>query len=179
MHLQDGLMCACYTCNIDFVRLLAQMIRLKVQFLEYAIKIIRLDIAGEFTSQTFNDYCLSTAMTVEHPVAHVHTQNGLVESLVKRLQLIARPLLMRKKLPVSILGNVILHAAALVRIRPTSYHDISYYNWIFVRSQIFPIVEFFIVWYMFQFLHHNAQKWVPKEDWGYMLDVNLVLLLNI
>ena len=32
---------------------------------------------------------------VEHPIAHVHTQNGLAKSFIKHLQLIARPLLMR------------------------------------------------------------------------------------
>ena len=63
-------------------------------------------------------------MTIEHPVAHVHTQNGLVESFIKRIQLIARPLLMREKLPISAWG-AILHAAALIRIRPISYHEFS------------------------------------------------------
>ncbi|KAL0342309.1 UNVERIFIED_CONTAM: hypothetical protein Scaly_1893500 [Sesamum calycinum] len=59
---------------------------------------------------------------VEHPVAHVHTQNGLAESLIKRLQLIARPLLMRSKLPSSAWGHAILHAESLIRFRPTAYH---------------------------------------------------------
>ena len=90
------------TCNTGFARLLAQIIRLKTQIQDYAIKIIRLDNAGEFTSQTFNDYCLSTGITVEHLVVHVHTQNGLAESLIKRLQLLATPLLMRTKLSISI-----------------------------------------------------------------------------
>ena len=35
---------------------------------------------------------------VEHLVAHSHTHNGLVESLIKHLQLIARPLLLKTKL---------------------------------------------------------------------------------
>ncbi|BAB02592.1 retroelement pol polyprotein-like [Arabidopsis thaliana] len=64
-------------------------------------------------------------ISVEHPVAHVHTQNGLAESLIKRLQLIARPLLMKSKLPISAWGHAILHAAGLVRIRPTSNHKFS------------------------------------------------------
>jgi hypothetical protein len=33
----------------------------------------------------FNDYCMSIGIKVEHPVAHVHKQNGLAESLIKRL----------------------------------------------------------------------------------------------
>ena len=52
-----------------FERLLAQIIRLKSQFLDYAIKIIRLDNASEFTYQAFNDYCLSTRIIVEHLVS--------------------------------------------------------------------------------------------------------------
>uniref|UniRef100_A0A0V0H273 Putative ovule protein n=1 Tax=Solanum chacoense TaxID=4108 RepID=A0A0V0H273_SOLCH len=80
---------------------------------------------------------------------HVHTQNGLAESLIKRLQLIARPLLMRTKLPVSIWGHAILHAATLVCIRPTSYHEFSHLQWFLVMSQIFPILEFLVARYTF------------------------------
>ena len=111
--------------NLDFVRLLAQIIRLRAQFLDYNIGIIRLDNAGEFTSWAFNEYCMSFGINVEHPVAHAHTQNGLIESFIKRLQLIARPLIMRTNLPTSVWGHAILHAAALVRIKPTSYHKFS------------------------------------------------------
>ena len=68
---------------------------------------------------------MSIGINVEHPVAHVHTQNGLAESFIKRLQLIARPILMRTKLPISAWGHAIMHAAALVRIRPTSYQKYS------------------------------------------------------
>ena len=111
--------------NLAFARLLAQIIRLKAQFPENPIKAIRLDNAGEFTSQAFDAYCMANGISVEHPVAYVHTQNGLVESLIKRLQLIARPLLMRTNLPTSVWWHAILHAAALIRLRPTSYHQFS------------------------------------------------------
>ena len=84
-----------------FARLVAQIIRLRAQFLDYTIKTFCLDNAGEFTSQAFNNYCMSTGLIVEQPVAHVHTQNGLAESFIKCLKLIARSLLMRTKLPVS------------------------------------------------------------------------------
>ena len=113
------------TRNLAFARLLAQIIRLRAQFPDYPIKIIRLDNASEFTSQAFNDYCMSIGIKVEHPVAHVHTQNGLAESLIKRLQLIARPLLIRTNLPVAVWGYAILYAAALIRVKPTSYHKFS------------------------------------------------------
>ena len=65
---------------------------------------------------------MSIGINVEHLVAHVHTQNGLAKSFIKRLQLIARPLLMRAKLPTSVWGHAILHAASLARIRPVPYH---------------------------------------------------------
>ena len=97
--------------------------KLKTQFPDYPIKTIRLDNAGEFTSQTLNDYCMSIEINIEHPVAHVHTQNGLAEYLIKRLQLIARPLLMKTKLTASTWGHAVMHAVSLIRIRPTSYHE--------------------------------------------------------
>lgn len=87
--------CLLSTRNVAFAKFLAQIIKLRAHFPDYSIKKVRLDNAGEFTSQAFNDYCMSVGIVVEHPVAHVHTQNGLAESLIKRLQLIARPLIMR------------------------------------------------------------------------------------
>ena len=44
---------------------------------------------------------MSICIDVEHPISHTYTQNGLTESLMKRLQIIVRPLLMISKLPVS------------------------------------------------------------------------------
>jgi hypothetical protein len=73
------------TRNIAFVRLLAQIIRLRAQFSDYPIQFIRMDNAGEFISQAFYDYCMSIGINVEHHVAHTHTQNGLAESFIKQL----------------------------------------------------------------------------------------------
>ena len=56
---------------------------------------------------------------VEHPVVHVHTQDGLAESLIKRLQWISRPLLLNSKLHIAAWGHAILHVAALIRLRPS------------------------------------------------------------
>ena len=64
---------------------------------------------------------MSIGINIEHHVAHNHTQNSLAESFIKRLQLIARSLLMKIKLPTSACRHAILHAAPLVRIRPTTY----------------------------------------------------------
>ena len=68
---------------------------------------------------------MSIGINVEHFVAHVHTENGLAESFIKRLQLITRPLLMKTKLPASTWGHAIMHVASLIRIKPTSHHEYS------------------------------------------------------
>ena len=80
--------CLLSTRNVTFARLLTQIIILQAQFPDYPIKTICLDNADEFTSQTFIDYCMLVGINIEHLVAHTHTQNGLVESFIKRLQLI-------------------------------------------------------------------------------------------
>ena len=115
--------CFLATRNIAFSRLLTQIIKLREQFYDYPIKSSKLDNVGEFTFQTFTDYCMSVGINIEHPVAHTHTQNGLAVSLIKRLLLIAKPLLMKTKLPTSAWGHVIMHAANLVHIRSTTYHE--------------------------------------------------------
>ncbi|GKB20374.1 retrovirus-related pol polyprotein from transposon TNT 1-94 [Tanacetum coccineum] len=107
------------TRNMAFAKFLAQIIKLRAHFPDYTVKRVRLDNVGEFTSQSFNDYYMSVGIVVEHLVAHVHTQNGLAESLIKHLQLIARPLIMRTKLLVSIRGHAIFHVASLIRMRPS------------------------------------------------------------
>ena len=82
------------THNVTFARLLAQIIGLRAQFLDYPIKKIHLHNARDFSSQSFINYYMSIGIGVEHLVAHVYTPNGLVEFLIKKLQLIARPLLL-------------------------------------------------------------------------------------
>ena len=74
--------------NVAFARLLSQIIRLRAQFPYYFINKIHLDNAGEFSSQFFINYYVSIGINIEHPITHIHTQNSLVESLIKKLQLI-------------------------------------------------------------------------------------------
>lgn len=113
------------TRNLVFARLLAHILKLKTQFLEYPIKTIRVDNAGEFTSKTFDDFCMTIGVDVEYPVPYVHFQNGMAEALIKRIQNIARPLLLQTNLPQSAWGHAVLHAAALIRYRPSAYNDRS------------------------------------------------------
>ena len=68
---------------------------------------------------------MSVDIDIEHHVAHTHTQNGLVESFIKLLQLIAKPLLLRTKLSLSAWGHVILHATTLIQIHLTVNHECS------------------------------------------------------
>jgi len=83
------------TRNQVFAKLLVQ---LRVDFLDYQIKKTCFDNIGEITSHAFHEYCISIGIEVEHPITHVHTQNRLAKSLLKRLKLVARPLLMRANL---------------------------------------------------------------------------------
>ncbi|KAM1621045.1 hypothetical protein ACFXTN_017963 [Malus domestica] len=102
-----------------------KIIKLQAQFRDHPIKSIQLDNAGEFTFQTFDDYCIALGIDVDHPVPHVHTQNGLVKVFIKRLQLIARTLLRKTNLPVYAWGHAILHASSLVQLRPIANHQYS------------------------------------------------------
>ena len=68
---------------------------------------------------------MSIGIDVEHLVPHVHSQNGLAEATIKRLQLVARALVMRTNLPVSAWGYAILHAAVLIRFRLTANQPFS------------------------------------------------------
>ena len=115
---------------------------------------------------------MSIRISVEHPVAHVHTQNGLAESFIKCLQLIARPLLMKSKLPMSAWGHAILHAAALIRIRPTSYHSSSPLQLVFGKEPDISHLRILDVRCMSQLLHQSAQRWDLKKCWEYILGMN-------
>jgi hypothetical protein len=62
---------------------------------------------------------------VQHYVPYVHTQNSLAGYLIKRIKLIARPLLHSYNLPISCWSHAVLHAADLTQLRPTAYHSTS------------------------------------------------------
>jgi hypothetical protein len=65
--------CFLLTRNYAFDRIMSQIIKLKVNFSEHQIHIIRMDSATEFTSQSFNDYCMALVIQVQHSVPYVHT----------------------------------------------------------------------------------------------------------
>jgi len=101
---------------------MSQIIQLKTNFPDERIKSIRMDNAGEFTSKVFNNYCMAMGIKAEHSVPHVHTQNGLAESLIKRIKLIARPILQNCMLPTTCWGHA---AASLIQLRSSAYNKFS------------------------------------------------------
>jgi transposase InsO family protein len=117
--------CLLSTRNHAFAKLITQVIKLKAQYPEHQIQSIRMDNAAEFFSRAFNDYCKALGIQVQYSVPYVHTQNGLIKSLIKRIKLIARPLLQNSNLPTSCWGHAILHVADLIQLRPTTYHTTS------------------------------------------------------
>ena len=167
--------CLFSTHNGAFARLLAQMIILQTQFLYYLIKTIRLDKVSDFTSQIFIDYCMSVGINIEHPITHTHTQNGLAESFVKHLQLITRPLLMKTKLPTSTQGHAIMHVAALVRIRLTTYHEYSSSRLVFGKQLDISHLPIFGCALYVPIAPTQRTKWVPNDDLGFMQ----VLILHL
>jgi hypothetical protein len=95
---------------------MTQVIRFKINYPEYRLQYVRLDNAAEFSSRVFNDYCMAQGIEVQYSVSYVHTQNGLAESLIKRIKLIARPLLHNCNLPITCWGYAVLHATDLIHL---------------------------------------------------------------
>ena len=71
---------------------------------------------------------MSIRIEVEHYVPHVHTQNGLAKTTIKRLQMVAKALIMRTNLSISTWGYAILHATLLIRFKPTTSQPFSAYQ---------------------------------------------------
>jgi hypothetical protein len=117
--------CLLSTCNHAFAKFMTQVIRLKANYPEYRIKSIRMNNAVDFLSRAFNDYCMAQEIDVQYFVLYVHIQSGLAESLIKRIKLIARPLLQGCNLPTSYWGHAVLHAADLVQLHLAAYHTTS------------------------------------------------------
>jgi hypothetical protein len=75
-----------------------------------------LDNAVEFSSRTFNDYCMAQEIEVQHSVPYVYTQNDLTESLIKRVKLIIKPLLHNCNLPITCWRHTVLHVVDLIQL---------------------------------------------------------------
>jgi hypothetical protein len=109
--------------NHAFAKLMTHVIRLETNFFEHRLQSIRLDDTSECSSRAFNDYCMAHGIEVQHLVSYVHTQNGLVESLIKRIKFIATPSLHNYNLLITCWGHAVLHAVDLIQLHPTAYHS--------------------------------------------------------
>jgi hypothetical protein len=112
-HLEVALLT---TRNLVFPKILAILLRYKNHFPDHPVKFLRMDNALEFRSHAFEDYCTTSGITLTYSAPYEHSQNGLAEAFIKKLQLVTRPLLIHAKLPDSFWGHAILHAAALLRL---------------------------------------------------------------
>ena len=107
------------TRNLVFPRILAILLRYRNHFPDYPIKYLWMDNAKEFISLSFEDYCSAMGITLTYTVPYEHIQNGLAKVFIKKIQLIARPLLLHANLPSNMWGHAVLHATALLLLRPT------------------------------------------------------------
>ena len=104
---------------------MAQNFKLRAQFPDHTISFLRVDNAAEFHSHVFNEFCESYGISVEYSVSYIHQQNGLAENTIKRVQWIARTILLSSKLPTTAWGHAVIHAGQLIRYRPTSNNEYS------------------------------------------------------
>jgi hypothetical protein len=115
-HLEASLL---PTRNMIFPKLLVILIKYRNHFPDFPIKYLRMDNALEFRSHAFEDYCVATCIALTYSVPYEHSQNGLAEAFIKKIQLVTRLLLLQAQLPSSMWGHVVLHATALLKLRPT------------------------------------------------------------
>jgi hypothetical protein len=94
------------------------VIKMRNQYPDRQIRSIRFDNAAEFVSATMKKFLDSLGIAHETCVPYAHSQNGSAEAHIKRLQQVARTLLMGCNLPASAWGYAIFHANALLNLRP-------------------------------------------------------------
>lgn len=136
-----------------FPKLLAMLIKFKNHYPDYPVKTLRMDNAQEFRSHTFEDYCLASGIDLTYSFPYEHAQNGLAEAFIKKVQLITRPLLLHAKLPSSMWGHAVIHAAALLRLRPTMLNSHSSFE---LLSGRVPNVSHLRIF--------GCQVWVPVAE---------------
>ena len=82
-----------------------------------------------------------------------HNQNRLAKAYIKKLQMVARPLLLLAKLLATLWGHVILHVAALLRLHPTLLKSITSQELIIGRTPNVAHLQIF-----------GSQVWVPRLE---------------
>jgi hypothetical protein len=141
------------TRNMVFSKILAILIKFRTHYPDSPIQTLRMDNAKEFRAQQFEDYCVASGITLTYAVPYEHAQNGLAEAFIKKIQLISRPLLLHAKLPSHFWSHAVLHAATLLKYRPTLLNDHSPLE--LLSSQV-PNVSHFHIF--------GCRVWVPIAE---------------
>ena len=73
-----------------------------------------MDNVKESRPYVFEDYCMAMGITLIYSVPYEHAHNGLAEAFIKKILLIARPLLLHAHLPSNLWGHVCLTCSNIV-----------------------------------------------------------------
>ena len=84
-----------------------------------ALKVLRTDEGGEYTSKAFNTYCEQHGIIHEVTTPYTPQHNGLVERRNRTILDMARNMLKQKKLPNSFWGEVVSTTNYLLNRCPT------------------------------------------------------------
>jgi hypothetical protein len=90
---------------------------------ERAIKILRTDGGGEYTSQDFRDFCTTMGITHEVTAPYTPHHNGLCERRNRTIMDMTRCMLKEKKLPASFWGEAVTTACYVLNRCPTKKLD--------------------------------------------------------
>jgi transposase InsO family protein len=108
------------TRNQALSKILQTIVYLRNQFPENQTKRIRIDNAKEFTSKSFDNFCIGIGIKIEYSIPYIHEQNGIAENYNKKIQYVARTLLLQSNLPANFWGAAVLHANDLLGYWPHS-----------------------------------------------------------
>ena len=112
-----------------------------------------MDNAKEFRSQQSEIYCVASGISLTYSVPYEHFQSGLAQSFIKMIQFITRLFLIHAKLPSSFWSHAVVHAATLLRFRPTLLNDHSPFE---LTSDQVPNVSHLRTF--------GCRVWVPVEE---------------
>ena len=96
---------------------------------------------------------MATGIKLTYSVPYKHSQNGLVEAFIKKIQLFSWSLLIQACLLSYFWAHAVLHAATLLRYRPTLLNDYSPLELLF--GQTLDISHFRVF---------GCQVWVPTVE---------------
>ena len=107
------------TRNLVFPKLLAMLLKICTHYPNSSVKALQVDNVVEFRSKTFEDYCIATNIALTYSIPYEHSQNGLAEEYIKKLQMVAQLLLLHTHLLATFWGHALLHTATLLQLCPT------------------------------------------------------------